>query len=38
MIGVKAESPTAALAAAIAPADISLIGVSAQHDTTHNFS
>jgi hypothetical protein len=37
MIGVKAESPTAALAAASAPADISLVGVSAQHDTTHTF-
>jgi hypothetical protein len=35
MIGVKAENPTAALAAASAPADTSLVGVSAQHDTTH---
>jgi hypothetical protein len=37
MIGVKAESPTAALAAASAPADTSLVGVSAQHDITHDF-
>jgi hypothetical protein len=36
MIGVKAENPTAALAAASAPADISLVGVSAQHDITHS--
>jgi len=38
MLGVKAESPTAALAAASAPADISLVGVSAQDDITHSFS
>jgi hypothetical protein len=37
MIGVKAENPTAALAAASAPADTSLVGVSAQHDITHDF-
>jgi hypothetical protein len=38
MIGVKAENPTAALAAASAPADTFLVGVSAQHDITHSFS
>src|SRR5262249_4377898 len=35
MLGVKAEIPTAALAAASSPADTSLVGISAQHDMTH---
>ena len=37
MLGVKAEISTAALAAASAPADTSLVGVSAQHETTHSL-
>src|SRR5262249_14762696 len=38
MIGVKAENPTTALAAASTPADTSLVGISAQHDITHSVS
>jgi hypothetical protein len=37
MIGIKAENPTALASAASAPADTSLVGVSAQHDITHAF-
>src|SRR5262249_16040561 len=37
MMGVKAETPTAVTAAASAPADTSLVGISGQHDTTHSL-
>ena len=37
MIEVKAETPTAVTAAASAPADTSLVGISGQHDTTQPF-
>jgi len=37
MIGVKAENPTAATAAASAQTDTALVGVSGQHDLAHVF-